>query len=182
MSDPPKEFFARIEKSLAKAADQRPDFLARIEKSLAEIERIRTVGLPTFDSLPAAEEFYYDQRDRVLREFPRTLPPSVNLDYSPESLKRLEAWYFTQGDRDRHSPICLGIGYYFGEMVCRDAGFEWCVFGYKYAENVYEIAVKTEGFRLLMTRGQCPVELRRNPDMDLFYRDYTGMVAASQDS
>ena len=101
--------------------------------------------LPAFESLEVAREHLKREKDETLGAFLTDYGAALSLDFSMESLKRLEKWYLESG-----SPEAGGVGYsmphavgfYFGEVLCRTGGFSWVVEEFAFQRGRYDIGVK----------------------------------------
>ena len=127
-------------------------------------------GLPSFPSKAAAEVGLFRLRDAVLRD----LGQMVVLDYSPESLKVFEAWFFAQPEPRRlpnGDPLELSVGFYIGEVVVRHANFHWVVQPFVFASGKYEIGVNRGGATITVTKGWS-LSLDRNKRMQSLWREY----------
>jgi len=110
--------------------------------------------LPSFESLEVAREQLLVAQKETLSELLREHGVSLNLDFSPESLKRLEKWYSESGSPeagDSGYSIPHAIGFYFGEILCRTSGFSWVVEEFPFQRGKYGIGVK----RPLLDVVQC---------------------------
>jgi hypothetical protein len=70
--------------------------IGAVSKQGLKVARQHAEGLPCFESLADAERTLFARREHLLRRLQGAAgsSPETRLDYSPESLKRLEAWYF----------------------------------------------------------------------------------------
>lgn len=117
------------------------------------------VELPTFGNLSQAEQSLFACRDAALVELLSVSELQRALDYSPESLKLLEQWFFASGE-----PVALpsgystahAIGFYLGEVYHRHAGFKWAVQEFVYSPGRYEIGVSRTLMSIMLTKGRLP--------------------------
>jgi hypothetical protein len=95
---------------------------------------------------------------------------------TPENLKILEKRYFESGGPERTAsgyPLKLAIGFFFGELLCRDAGFQWTVEQYAFDARCYEIGVAKPLYVVMVTKGMLPRPLEQtNKRMQSLFRDY----------
>jgi hypothetical protein len=134
--------------------------------------------LPLFATLSDAKAKLFDQRDATLQAFAPEIA-SLGLDFSPASLKILEGWYVSNG-----SPLAgasgyslpHAIGFYFGEVLCRSAGFAWIVEEFAFQRERYEIGVRKALTSIMLTRGKRPV-IEGNKRRQTLWREY-GLHAA----
>jgi hypothetical protein len=128
--------------------------------------------LPSFGSLADAQSFLFAQRDEVLRAL---IAERRELDYSPASLLVLEKWHIESGrpanSRDKYS-FPVAIGFYFGEILCRHAGFEWIVDEYAFLPGRYEIGVRKKGLSIMLSVGKSPGN-QSNKQMKSLWREYS---------
>lgn len=106
---------------------------------------------PSFSSQAEAESILLDIRDMHLRLLAKAADRSsvFQVDYSPESLIRLESWYFElvksggfqEIGIDRVTfELCMDT--YEGEVAVRGAGAKWVVQEYAFRRGRYEIGVR----------------------------------------
>jgi len=110
--------------------------------------------LPSFNNPEEAKKNLFKIRDEHLSVLEQVAErqPGLNLDYSLESLKRLEAWYFDLYERDSFSSLgiershfetCIGI--YFGAVLARNkSGAEWIVEEFAFQRGKYELGVRLQ--------------------------------------
>ena len=117
--------------------------------------------LPSFASPTEAANYYHGFRDKHLAllselaaKYPSFLP-----DYSAESLKQLEQWYFHLYETDSfHAEgidretfeICMAM--YFGETTVRSAHARWIVEPYFLAPDKYELGIRQGSFTMMLSR------------------------------
>lgn len=91
--------------------------------------------LPKFPDHNEAVKVLHSQRDTGLEHIHTIAEIGKDLDYSLDSLKLLEKWFF---DNERPAATPSGysmqhaIGFYFGEVLCRSAQFSWVVQEYAF--------------------------------------------------
>lgn len=115
--------------------------------------------LPAFSSLAEAEENLLQLKESTLDAFLAEHGSSIGLDFSPESLKSLENWYFEAGHPKAGAgnyAMPLAIGFYFGEVLCRSAGFVWTVEEYPFVRGRYEVGVRRRLAAIMLTKGKAP--------------------------
>src|SRR5512138_2233630 len=103
--------------------------------------------LPAFDSLAEAERTLLAQRDTALRDLLAQVNAVLALDYSPQSLNALELWYFENGQpATTASSLSMphAIAFYFGEVLCRNARFQWTVQQFAFSRERYELGVQRQ--------------------------------------
>src|SRR5579883_2991549 len=107
--------------------------------------------LPAFNSLPEAENALFSERDHYLRllETLSAATSQFRADYSAQSLKHLEKWYFALLDlrafdagNVSQADFEIAMGYYFGEVARRnDPRTRWLVSVYPFMPDRYEIKI-----------------------------------------
>jgi hypothetical protein len=121
----------------------------------------RGVALPSFADQPEAENVLFALRDKAIQYILSRAKqnPSVDLDFSVESLLRLETWYFKVistgrifsffNRRSRYT-LPQACAFYFGEVVVRNrAKAKWVVEEFPFVKGRYEIGVN-EGLSTMM--------------------------------
>ena len=129
--------------------------------------------LPTFASHSEAEEALFVQRDAGLQELHAEKGLDTKLDYSRESLKALERWYFENGQ-----PATTVAGYsmphaiafYFGEVLCRTWNFRWSVQEFAFSKGRYEIGVQRPLLAIMLTKGR-KLQVAGNKQMQSLWRE-----------
>ncbi len=129
-------------------------------------------SLPSFLTAAEAEKALLAKRDQALKRLFVIAPAKLNLDFSLESLKRLEIWYFEDGKMLPSSEYSLphGIGFYFGEVLCRHGDFKWIVDEFIFKKGTYEIGVSRELTTIMLTKGLVPEERDNKRRQSLFRR------------
>jgi hypothetical protein len=138
--------------------------------------------LPTFASLREAEAELYRERDRLLGELVRFARESnvFECTFAPDTLKRLEAWYFHLLDDDAfRGPSmprleferCIAI--YFGEVLVRSSPpFEWFVSEYVFLPGRYDLGVRRSLLSIMLLLPKPPEPRERNKRMQSLWREY----------
>ncbi|HKA46083.1 MAG TPA: hypothetical protein VKF40_29095 [Burkholderiales bacterium] len=135
-------------------------------------------GLPVFASASEAEKTLLAQRDATLEALDLEIQ-SLRPDYSPDSLKGLEKWYVEKGSPEvglGGYSLPLAIGFYFGEVLCRRAGFEWFVAEFAFERGRYEIGVRKPLVSIMLTKGKRP-RIEGNKRMQSLWREYGNYAA-----
>jgi hypothetical protein len=130
--------------------------------------------LPEFSGLPAAEEALLALRDKGLQELHLLSGLAPFLDYSSKSLKSLESWFFENGQPAASASgysIAHAIGFYFGELLCRNQNFQWVVREFAFVKGRYEIGVERQRLAIMLTEGK-HLELAGNKRMQSLWREY----------
>lgn len=137
--------------------------------------------LPAFASLAEAEQHYHNLRDKhldILLEV-ATQYPLFHPDYSPESLKQLEQWYFrlyetgsfrAMGIVRETFETCMAM--YFGETAIRSARAHWIVEQYFIAPNKYELGVRKDSVTMMVSRFTDHFREPNNKKKESLFRRY----------
>jgi hypothetical protein len=163
-----------------------------MSKQGLKIAKEHAGGLPRFESLADAERTLFAKRERLLRRLQEAAgsSPVVQLDYSPESLKRLEAWYFRLL-RDSFDAVGIGreefeqaVSMYLGEVLSKSiARVEWSVTESVFAPGHYEIGVRRPRVFGLMLTGRTNLEMtpnnKRHQSMWRSFRQYAKVYGAN---
>jgi len=83
--------------------------------------------LPEFPEQSDAKEALLAWRDKGLQELSLLSGLAALLDYSPESLKSLESWFFENGQpaaTESGYAIAHAVAFYLGEVFCRSGQFQ----------------------------------------------------------
>ena len=137
-----------------------------------------------FDSQPEAQAALVAGRDEALRELVSAAKGGgFDPNYSPASLKELEAWFFALHEVDfvgaplKREAMERGMAMYFGEVCVRNAGFEWRVREYAFERGKYEMGV-VRGLLGIMLSSFSDLPVRpnnkRHQSMWSEYRKYVG--------
>src|SRR5262249_42074820 len=139
-------------------------------------------ALPSFGSLSEATAYYFALRDEHLSILVNISEKQdfFKLDYSVESLKKIEAWYFDFVEHhnfeihgvDRATfERCMFM--YFGEVVIKNnKDAEWIVEEYVFSQGKYELGIRKDPCSYMATRF---VDLYREPNnkrKQYIYRTY----------
>ena len=134
--------------------------------------------LPTYESAEEATEALFRYRDSAL-EYLAAHYPGV-LDYSPESLKTLEAWYFSHfehgqersGDLSR-ARIEESLGTYFAAALIRaDSRYSWAVEPFPFTPDTYVLAAARPLMQVNVTRRTNLYAHSRNVRRQSLYREF----------
>lgn len=128
--------------------------------------------LPQFASRDEATKILFSLRDATLGALVDELGTELELDYSFDSLKRLEKWFFLTGAPTEGKvgfSFALAIGFYIGELLCRNCGFRWAVDEFIFRPGFFEIGVERPLLSIMLTKGILP-DARDNKRMQSLYR------------
>jgi hypothetical protein len=165
-----------------------------MSKQGLRIARQHAGGLPQFGSLADAERTLFARREHLIRRLRQAAAslPEVQLDYSPESLKRLEAWYFRLLS-DSFDAVGIGreefeqaVSMYLGEVLTKNiTRVEWSVTQSVFAPGRYEIGVGRPRVFGLMLTGRTNLEMipnnKRHQSMWRSFRLYAKVYGAATD-
>jgi len=137
--------------------------------------------LPPFANHKEAANYYFDFRDKHLDLLAEaaTKSPSFQPDYSAESLKHLEQWYFhlyetdtflTEGIDRETFETCMAM--YFGETAVESAHAQWIVEPYFLASNKYELGVRKGSFTMMLSRFTDHFREPTNKKQESLFRRY----------
>jgi len=141
----------------------------------------RDSTLPTFTSRDEAERDLFQFRDDFRTEILLLAKQSeIHLDFSPESLKALEKWYFDLLARDGFQQLGITksqfercIGFYTCFVYTEnDADFHWIVQESFLIEGKFDIAVTKGNMTIAVSHHSRPPDLKNNKRMESNYREY----------
>jgi hypothetical protein len=137
------------------------------------VARQQAALLPAFGSLEEARDALYRGRDTVLGKLEGVEELRGSLDYSPESLKSIERWFFEAGKPSTIGgcSVLQAIAFYLGEVFCRHASFRWIVQENAFAKGKYSIGV-TKGLLSIMLIGVNQLTLAGNKRMQSLWREF----------
>lgn len=139
-------------------------------------------NLPEFDSLDSAIEAFKNHRDSHLEILGKisAQQDSFHLDYSPESLKSLESWYFTLHSSNGFEALGISrqtfescIAMYFGATVVQNvADSSWYATEY-FGSGKYENGIKSGCMHYMLTcKFRDLYKLPNNKQRDLLFSEY----------
>lgn len=139
-------------------------------------------GLPSFHNQAEAESHLFRERDERIRRI-TLLAASAGIfaaDFTPESLKTLERWYFELWEANGFNRLnisrdefeCCMASYFFEVAVrnCPDA--KWEVREFPFEHGKFEIGVQRGLVHLMRTRFTDHYKLPNNKSRQKIYRDY----------
>ncbi len=138
-------------------------------------------NLPRFANPKEAANYYFDFRDKHLALLSEAAPkyPSFQPDYSAESLKQLERWYFHLYETDSfhaagidRATIETCMAMYFGETTVCSAQAQWIVDPYFLAPNNYELGVRKGSFTMMLSRFTDHFRKANNKKRESLFRRY----------
>jgi hypothetical protein len=137
--------------------------------------------LPEFRGLAQAEHALLRERDRLIRRLTDLARRSATFqpDFSPESLKDLERWYFELLDSGEFRSIGAdeetferAMAMYLGEVLVQNAPpFEWFVTEFAFEQGRYEIGVRRPLHHVMLSR-LTPTPRERNRREQSIWRRY----------
>ncbi|MFN0206667.1 MAG: hypothetical protein ACKVS6_10205, partial [Planctomycetota bacterium] len=134
-----------------------------------------TKGLPRFATLEEARTALFAERDQILARFLAELGEKLQLDYTPESLKRLEKWCLQNGPP---RPECFNYYYpqavalYIAEMHHRHLQWTWSVEESTFGPGQYSISVGRPGCSVEASQKWPPDPKYDNKRMQYMWRQY----------
>jgi hypothetical protein len=131
--------------------------------------------LPTFSDQAEAEHALLSRRDELLQMLADWSQRSTDFrsDFSPESLKGLERWYFRLVDGPGFQSIDTdkatferAMAMYVGAVFVRNAAppFEWFVKEFAFEAGRYEIGVRRDLFAMMLSRQTVQQEHNKRQD------------------
>jgi hypothetical protein len=130
--------------------------------------------LPEFSSLSLATESLLSYKEDTLLAFIKESFPNSHIGYTSTSLNDLEAWYFN-ASCPQTGPggyfVPHAIGFYFGEVLCRSAGFSWVITEFPFKPGRYGIGVKRGHQTIMLTKGILPKSVG-NKFRNSLFRDF----------
>jgi hypothetical protein len=149
-----------------------------------EIARDHGGRLPAFPSQAEAELALFPLRDQRLTQI-RTWAAGSGFvaDGAPESLKAVEAWYFSVVANPRTAisatkdELDAALGVYFGHVFVESAGFGWIVEQDAFVPGHYGFGVRKGLLTLILTHGVSPDPLERNRRQQSLFRKYKKYAA-----
>jgi hypothetical protein len=137
--------------------------------------------LPAFRGIAEAERALYGERDGLIRKLTALSRRSTTFrpDFSPESLKDLEHWYFELLGGGGFQAIDIDpetfertMAMYLGEVLVRNAPpFEWFVTEFAFEPGRYEIGVRRPLGHVMLSR-LTPAPRERNRREQSIWRRY----------
>lgn len=139
--------------------------------------------LKTFHDVSEAQEYFLSCKERLLNELATICKQNSAFlpDYSIESLKKIEKWYFELYENKEFQKLGVTkdefesmMSVYFGEVVVKNnEDAKWIVEEYAFTKNKYELMVN-QGYCSMSIMNKChnhdqaPSNKRRN----LLFREY----------
>jgi hypothetical protein len=118
--------------------------------------------LPSFRNQQRAEKYFYSYIEKHLKLLGKLSKKTkeFDMDYTPESLKRIELWYFQLYLGKKFAEISANrqkfercINVYFGEVVVRNIqGASWVVEEYSFMPGKYEFGVNKDNLTISLIR------------------------------
>jgi hypothetical protein len=128
--------------------------------------------LPTFSTQAEAEEFFFKLRDKIVSDLIKWSEKKIVLDFSVDSLLRLEEWYFKEGNIE-NEVLAIGCAFYFGEVVVKNRPqAKWVVKEFAFKSGRYEIGVEQELLTMMLFSFRSKLENPRNKKHDSLWRTY----------
>jgi hypothetical protein len=138
--------------------------------------------LPAFPDRKSAEIKLFQLRDKLIRQITDAAAGTdlFLADYSPESLKALEKWYFELYDTKSFKKIGLdrkifeqSMSMYYGEVIVRNnPDFRWYIEEYAFIPGRYEMGVRSKIISLSMGRAADLYARTGNQRKQSLWREY----------
>jgi len=137
--------------------------------------------LPSFETLEEAQRYWTQVRSEHLSLLGSLAAntPSFSADYSADSLKHLELWYFELYEVDSFGDLgtsravfetCMAM--YLGEVAVRSAGAEWVIQEFPFVPGKYQMGVRKGGTTLMLWRMTDHFRVPNNKRRQSIYRQY----------
>src|SRR5262245_7198719 len=138
--------------------------------------------LPRYGSHAEAERALFAERDLLLGRLhtAAAVSPSFQCDFTPESLKAFERWYFEVREHGTFAdhgftPETLerSTAMYFGEVIVKNqATFRWVVREFPFLPGAYEIGVDRGTVAVMLTRWSEVHARPNNRKRESLWREY----------
>jgi len=158
-----------------------------MSKAGMDAARRHAKHLPRFRNQKAAEDTLFADRDALLTLLSEVSVASTAFDpdYSPESLKALESWYFELWEDDGFGGLSLDretfercMAMYFGEVIVRnDKRYEWIVQEFAFEKGKYEMGISRPGFAVMLRAFRDHYALPNNKRRQRIWRRYREYAA-----
>ena len=134
--------------------------------------------LREFNDISEAEEYFLSYKDDLIKKLemlcmqnPYFLP-----DYTVESLKKIEKWYFDLYDKNEFEKI---MSIYFGEVVIKNnEDAKWIVNEYPFSKKRYEFMVnKGNLYMSIINKYHDLYKMQNNKRRNLIFREYNKYFA-----
>lgn len=144
-------------------------------------------SLPRYESQEDAERALFAQRDLLLDRLRTAAAASSSFqcDFTPDSLKTLERWYFalrehgtvaTSGLSPETFERCMAM--YLGEVIVRNhPAFRWVVREFSFVPGTYEIGVDRGTLAVMLTRVGEVHTRPNNKKHESIWREYRRWVS-----
>lgn len=145
---------------------------------------LHALTLPAFGSLTEAQVALTAKKSLAIAQLLSAAASShaTNLDFSAESLLRLEQWYFERIDRRRvfgllrraePEELAESCAFYFGEVVVRTiSGVQWVVEEFAFAPGRYEIGIRKGLGAWMLSSFHSTLHHKLNRTHDSMWRTY----------
>jgi hypothetical protein len=138
--------------------------------------------LPSFETFEEAERYWAQVRSEhlALLESLVAITPSFSADYTPDSLKLLERWYFELYEADSFGDLGISravfetcMAMYLGEVAVRSANAGWVVREFPFIPGKYQMGVRKGGMTLMLWRLTDHFKVPNNKRRQSIYRQFT---------
>lgn len=146
----------------------------------------RDKSLPSFSSQEEAERVLFELRDAFRDEIQQLAGRcEVQLDFSPESLKTLERWYFDLRHTEGFAQLgvtqeqferCMGF-YTSFVYTENEPKFRWVVTESPLVKGKFDIGVTRGQMTVMVSHHSRPLEQKNNKRMQSMYREYKTFAA-----
>lgn len=146
------------------------------------------VKLKEFSDISEAENYYFSYRDCMLTKLETISKqnPFFESDYTLESLKSIEKWYFDLYEKNEFGQVGLTLNefekilsIYFGAVIVKNnEKAEWLVYEYPFSQNKYEFMVyKGNLYWSIINCFNDLCKIQNNKKRNYIYRKYNKYFA-----
>lgn len=139
--------------------------------------------LKKFRDISEAEDYFFSYRDNLLNKFETICRQNSCFlpDYTVESLKRIEKWYFDLYEKNQFKKVGLTrkkferiMSVYFGAVIVKNnEDAKWFVEEYAFSPNKYEFLVNRGALNMAINDNfRNLYKVRDNKRRNLLFREY----------
>ncbi len=144
--------------------------------------------LKEFHDITEAEDYFISYKDELLKKLEAVNTQNSNFlpDYTVESLKRIEKWYFELYEKSEFHKVGLTqnefesiMSVYFGEVVVKNnKDAKWLVEEYPFSQSKYEFLVNRGLLSIsIMNMYHDLYKKQNNKRKNLLFREYNKYFA-----
>ena len=144
--------------------------------------------LKEFNDISEAEDYFLSYKNDLIKKFEILCVQNSYFlpDYTVESLKKLEKWYFDLYDKNEFDKVGLSqnefekiMSIYFGEVIVKNnEDAKWLVMEYPFSQKRYEFYVNKGNFSMSIINAYHDLHKRQNNKRrNLLFREYNKYFA-----